>query len=70
MPRPNDPATPTDRCHTVSKACCVSALPTAPPRQLFALIALAIAVGIGTTQLPLVRRGPILGDGRRPAPST
>jgi hypothetical protein len=55
-PGPVEPTAPADPCHAVGGVCCLSALPASVPRQLLALMALAIAVVIGTTQVPLLQR--------------
>jgi Family of unknown function (DUF6153) len=70
MPGPADPTTPADPCHAARSACCVSALPTSAPRQSIALLVMAIAVVVGATQVPLLRRGSTLrpGIGWRPPP--
>jgi hypothetical protein len=55
-PGPAEPTAPADPCHAVGGVCCLSALPASVPRQLLALMALAIAVVTGTTQVPSLQR--------------
>ena len=70
LPGPADPTGPTDPCHAASQACCALAQPTSAPRQRIAQLAVALAVVIGATQVPVLQRAPMLrpGIGWRPPP--
>jgi hypothetical protein len=70
LPGPVDPMGPTDPCHAASQACCALAQPTSAPRQWIALLAVALAVVIGATQVPVLQRASMLrpGIGWRPPP--
>jgi hypothetical protein len=52
----DEPSIPADPCHaTGGGACCLSALLPAAPRQLLALMGLAIAVVVGAMRLPCLQ---------------
>ena len=57
VPDPAKPTTPVEPCHHVGpEVCCVSALPLSVPRQLLALMVLAVAVVVGASQAQLLGR--------------
>ena len=63
MPAPAQPVAPIDPCHAVSAACCVLAMPSPAPRQLLALMALAIAVVTGLSVVPRLQRASVAARG-------
>jgi hypothetical protein len=52
VPGPDQPSHRHDPCHAVGEICCLSALPCFMPRQLLALIVMALAL-IGMAPTPL-----------------
>jgi hypothetical protein len=65
-----EPSAPVDPSHGSGEACCLSALPSASPHPLLALMVLAATVVIGAAQVPLLRRVLMAhqGSGQRSPP--